>query len=134
MDSANGKLDTAREIFSNLSSKGIHPDVKTYTIMIQGLCEEGLLHEARELFVKMEQNGCLPDDVTFNMIVRGFLGHQEFQVALMLIQEMIGKGFSVDVSTSALIVDLISANGPDPALQELIKKFMPKDRHGIQEF
>ncbi|KAF5941800.1 hypothetical protein HYC85_019442 [Camellia sinensis] len=62
-------LTTARALFNNLSSKGLHPDVETYNMMIHGLCKEGLLHEAKELFVKMEQSGCLANDVTHNTII-----------------------------------------------------------------
>ncbi|CAL5422479.1 unnamed protein product [Camellia sinensis] len=127
------KLDTARALFNNLSSKGLQPDVKTYTTMIQGFCEEGLLHEAKELFVKMEHNGCLPDDVTYNTIIRGFIGQHKCYEALILVEEMVQRGFSADASNSSLIIDILSTKGQDPALQEVIKKFMPKDSHGMQE-
>ncbi|CAL5351199.1 unnamed protein product [Camellia sinensis] len=127
------KLDTARALFSNLSSKGLKPDVKTYTTMIHGFCKEGLLHEAKELFVKMEHNGCLPNDVTYNTIIRGFIGQHKCYEALILVEEMVQRGFSVDASNSSLIIDILSTKGQDSALQEVIKKFMPKDSHGMQE-
>ncbi|THG14646.1 hypothetical protein TEA_023839 [Camellia sinensis var. sinensis] len=127
------KLDTARALFNNLSSKGLHPDVKTYTMMIHGLCKEGLLHEAKELFVKMEHSGCLADDVTYNTIIRGFIRQHKCYEALILTEEMVQRGFSADASTFPLIVDILSTKGQDPALQEVIQKFMPKDSHGMQE-
>ena len=43
------KLKLAREIFSSLSNKGLQPNVSTYTTMIDGLCNEGLLDEASYL-------------------------------------------------------------------------------------
>ncbi|KAF5958928.1 hypothetical protein HYC85_000137 [Camellia sinensis] len=119
------KLNTVRALFNILSSKGLHPDVKTYTMMIQGLCEEGLLDEAKE-FVKIEQNGCLPNDVTYNIVIQGFLGQQKYHEASILLDEMFGRGFSADASTFSLIVDILSTKGQDPALQEVIKKLMPK--------
>ncbi|KAF5941792.1 hypothetical protein HYC85_019434 [Camellia sinensis] len=121
------KVDTARALFDNLSSKGLQPDVKTYTMMIQGLCEEGLLYEAKELFVKMEQNGCLLDGVTYNTIIRGFIGQHKCYEALILVEEMVQRGFSTDASTCPLIIDILSTKGQDPALQEVIKKFISKD-------
>ncbi|XP_028114903.1 pentatricopeptide repeat-containing protein At3g22470, mitochondrial-like [Camellia sinensis] len=126
-------LDTARALFSNLSSKGLQPDVKTYTTMIQGFCEEGLLHDAKELFVKMEHNGCLPNDVTYNTIIRGFIGQHKCYEALILVEEMVQRGFSANASNSSLVIDILSTKGQDPALQEVIKKYMPKDSHGMQE-
>ena len=44
-----GKLKLAREIFSSLSDKGLQPNVSTYTTMIDGLCNEGLLDEVSYL-------------------------------------------------------------------------------------
>ncbi|XP_028115337.1 pentatricopeptide repeat-containing protein At1g62930, chloroplastic-like [Camellia sinensis] len=126
-------LDTARALFSNLSSKGLQPDVKTYTTMIQGFCEEGLLHDAKELFVKMEHNGCLPNDVTYNTIIRGFIGQHKCYEALILVEEMVQRGFSADASNSSLVIDILTTKGQDAAVQEVIKKYMPKDSHGMQE-
>ncbi|XP_028084935.1 putative pentatricopeptide repeat-containing protein At1g12700, mitochondrial [Camellia sinensis] len=101
--------------------------------MIQGLCEEGLLDEAKELFVKMEKNSGLPNDVNYNTIIGGFLGQQKCYEVLVLLEKMLQKGFSPDASTSSLIVDLISTRGQDPTLQDVIKKFFPKDSHGMHE-
>ncbi|CAL5420023.1 unnamed protein product [Camellia sinensis] len=101
--------------------------------MIQGLCEEGLLYEAKELFVKMEQNHCLPSDVTYNTVIRGFIEQHKCYEALILVEEMVQRGFSIDASTFPLIVDILSTKGQDPALQEVIKKFMPKDSRGMQD-
>ncbi|GMP85239.1 hypothetical protein CsSME_00038475 [Camellia sinensis var. sinensis] len=101
--------------------------------MIQGFCEEGLLREAKELFVKMEHNGCLPNDVTYNTIIRGFIGQHKCYEALILVEEMVQRGISADASNSSLVIDILLTKGQDPALQEVIKKFMPKDGHGIQE-
>ncbi|KAF5941785.1 hypothetical protein HYC85_019427 [Camellia sinensis] len=127
------KVDSARAIFNNLSSKGLHPNVRTYNMMIQGLFEEGLLHEAKELFVKMEQNCCLANDVTYNTIIRGFIRQHKCYEALILVQEMVQRGFSADASTFPLIVNILSTKEQDLALQEVIKKFMPKDSLGMQE-
>ncbi|GMP25406.1 hypothetical protein CsSME_00002291 [Camellia sinensis var. sinensis] len=118
------KLDTARALFNNLSSNGLHSNVKTYTMMIQGLCEECLLDEAKDLFVKMEQNGCLATDVTHSTIIHRFIGQQKCYEVLVLLEEMIGRGFMPDASTFSLVVDLISTEGQDFALKEMIKKFM----------
>ncbi|CAL5413487.1 unnamed protein product [Camellia sinensis] len=119
--------------FHNLSSKGLQPNVKSYTMMIKGLCEEGLLHEAKELFLKMEQNGCLADDVAYNTIIQGFVRRHKCYEALILVEDMVQRDFSTDASIFPLIIDILSTKGQDPALQEVIKKFMPKDSRGMQE-
>ena len=45
------KLEDALKHFGSLSSKSLKPDVKTYTTMIGGLCNESILDEVEELFL-----------------------------------------------------------------------------------
>ncbi|KAI9113682.1 hypothetical protein K1719_014933 [Acacia pycnantha] len=75
-----GILKTVEEIFQNLLIKGCCPNVKTYTIMISGLCRDGLLDEAVSLLSKMEGNDCLPDVVTFSTIISALLKNNEIAV------------------------------------------------------
>lgn len=51
-----GNLDTARDLFKCLWSKGPEPDVKLYSTKINVLVQEMLLEED----VTYENNGCLP--------------------------------------------------------------------------
>ncbi|KAI8561106.1 hypothetical protein RHMOL_Rhmol04G0311200 [Rhododendron molle] len=75
----------------------------------------------------MEQKGYFPDGCTYNVIIRGFLARKKYSEALVLLKEMVAKGFSADASTVSWIVNLRSTKGQDAALQEVIKWFMPKD-------
>ncbi|TMW89945.1 hypothetical protein EJD97_016421 [Solanum chilense] len=63
--SKNGELDKAHAIFEKLSSMGLVPDVRTYTIMIAGFCQQELLDEAKDMLRKMEDNGCFPNNILF---------------------------------------------------------------------
>ncbi|KAL3630952.1 hypothetical protein CASFOL_023936 [Castilleja foliolosa] len=49
------KLDAARGIFNDLASKGLQPNEITYTTLIRGCFENGLLEEAKDILLKMEQ-------------------------------------------------------------------------------
>jgi pentatricopeptide repeat protein len=112
-----GKLEAARELFSNLFVKGIQPTVVTYTVMISGLLKGGLSNEACELFREMAVNGCLPNSCTYNVIIQGFLRNGDTPNAVRLIEEMVGKGFSADSSTFRMLSDLESSD-------EIISQFM----------
>ncbi|CAL5416392.1 unnamed protein product [Camellia sinensis] len=103
-----GKLEMAKNLFSKLRSKGLRPNVNAYTIMIGGFCEQGLLGEAKELLMSMEETGCLPNYATYNVMVRGFLKANDYSEANILVDKMIGRGFSADASTLATVVDLLS--------------------------
>ncbi|CAN1239710.1 Putative pentatricopeptide repeat-containing protein At1g12700, mitochondrial [Linum grandiflorum] len=95
-----GKIKEAKEFFSRLSIDGIQPDARTYTILINGLCREGLLDEAYGLFRTMEKNS---------------------SGAMTLIREMVNKGFSADAATLELVVQQLQKDGPNGRfLRELI--------------
>ena len=58
----------------------IQPNVKTYIIMIGGLCNGGLIAEAEKLLMEMEEEGCSPNSWTYNTIIRGFINSIETNV------------------------------------------------------
>uniref|UniRef100_A0A2N9EBU1 Pentacotripeptide-repeat region of PRORP domain-containing protein n=1 Tax=Fagus sylvatica TaxID=28930 RepID=A0A2N9EBU1_FAGSY len=119
-----GKLTTAREVFYSLPTKGLQPNVRTYTIMIKGLCQEGLIDEASELLEKMDENGCSPNDRTYNRIIQGLLQHNETSKAMKYLQIMVDKGFSANATTVAMLFDLLSSNQVDNNIQEFFRKFV----------
>ena len=89
--------------------------------MIKGFCKEGLIDEASELLEKMDGNHFSPNDRTYNTIIQGLLQQNEITKALELIKIMVGKGFSANATTASVVVDLLSANPGDKALQELLQ-------------
>jgi pentatricopeptide repeat protein len=112
-----GKLMIGRELFNTLPTKGLQANVRTYNIMIKGLCKEGLLIEAMELFEKMEENGCSPNDFTYNTIIQGFLQHNETSWVVKYIKTMVDKGFSANATIATILIDLLSTNQVDKTLQ-----------------
>lgn len=62
------------------------------------------------------ERGCSADGVTYNTFIRGLLNNNEILRATTLIQEMGERGFSVDASTTELIVELLSKDTVDLVL------------------
>ncbi|RYR07897.1 hypothetical protein Ahy_B05g075390 [Arachis hypogaea] len=59
-------------MFKNLQSDEalmLSSNVKTYNIMINGLCKEGLFEEALSLLLEMEDNDCLSNAVTIETVI-----------------------------------------------------------------
>ena len=73
------------------------PDVKTYNIMIGGLCKKGSLSEADMLFKKMgEEDGTAPSECS------------GVATSVELIEEMKRCGFAADASTMKMVIDMLS--------------------------
>ncbi|KAH0863884.1 hypothetical protein HID58_081095 [Brassica napus] len=91
-------LDDAWDLFSSLLPlKGVKPDVKTYNIMIGGLCKKGSLSEADMLFKKMgEEDGTAPSECS------------GVATSVELIEEMKRCGFAADASTMKMVIDMLS--------------------------
>jgi pentatricopeptide repeat protein len=91
--------------------------------MIKGLLKEGLSDEAYDLFRKMEDDGFLPNSCSYNVMIQGFLQNQDSSTAIRLIDEMVGKRFSVNLSTFQMLLDLESQD-------EIISQFMRGSSQG----
>nr|GMD95861.1 putative pentatricopeptide repeat-containing protein At1g12700, mitochondrial [Ipomoea batatas] len=118
-----GRLNIARNVFNDLISKGRRLNVKTYNVMINGLCRGGFLDEALELLRKMEKNDCLPDTVTYNVILQEFVREKKWHEANLLLDEMVGKGISLDRCTFFFLNDLLALKTGDETVLKVIQKF-----------
>ncbi|KAK8627066.1 hypothetical protein V6N13_134694 [Hibiscus sabdariffa] len=102
-----GHIEEAKELFHKLSVESLKPTVHTYTIMINGFCKEGLPDEAYRLFKSMGGNECLPNSISYNVMVQGLFRNNYTSKATQLLAEMVEKGFSADLCTATLYVDLL---------------------------
>ena len=48
------------------------PSVRTFNILVDALCKEGMLIEAKKVFDKMIQRGVEPDVVSYNSLIDGY--------------------------------------------------------------
>ncbi|KAF9610768.1 hypothetical protein IFM89_024624 [Coptis chinensis] len=68
----------------------------TYTILICGLCNQGLEGEAQQIFEEMEKKKCFPTVMTFNALIRGLCKVQKLEEAKILFFKMeIGRNPSL---------------------------------------
>ena len=102
----------------------LQPNVRTYTIMLKGLCKEGLIEEASEIFEKMDGSGCSPNNHTYNTIIQRLLQHNETSKAMKYLEIMVDKGFSPNSTVASMLVDLLSSNQVDKDIQELPQKLV----------
>ena len=64
-----GKLEKAVEVFGEMESMGCAPTVASYSTLIAGHYNQGLLSIATNLKILMEKSGLIPNYVTFNTLI-----------------------------------------------------------------
>ncbi|GMJ11894.1 hypothetical protein like AT1G52640 [Hibiscus trionum] len=67
------RIETAWEIWDDLKGITPGPDLDSYTLLINGLCEKQKWREACQLFVEMIEKGLLPQKLTFETLYKGLI-------------------------------------------------------------
>ncbi|WVZ50831.1 hypothetical protein U9M48_002051, partial [Paspalum notatum var. saurae] len=121
--------DEAIMLFKKLRAMNVKIDIITLNIMIAGMFKTRRTEEAKDLFasipanglgcpkrqticfLSMENAGCHPDSGLLNGVVRVILEKREIIRAGTYLSRLDEMNFSVEASTTALLVDLFSSNG-----------------------
>lgn len=90
-----GDLRYSRSVFDGMREK----DVVSWTSLVSGYMEAGLLDEADEVFCSMQLNGIKPDLISWNALVSGFARNGEIDLALKSLEAMQEKGVKPRVNS-----------------------------------
>lgn len=82
-----------------MKSIGIQPNDVTYTVLIKGYCQEGLIEKAIEILNLMKQEGAQPNIRTYNTILRGCMRCGKLSKSRQLISEMKNNGIEPDITS-----------------------------------
>nr|GEZ40684.1 putative pentatricopeptide repeat-containing protein At1g12700, mitochondrial [Tanacetum cinerariifolium] len=115
-----GKFDIAKGLFLDLINRGMHPNIQTYNVMISGLCREGLVGDEKQLFLKIGESGCRSNNVTYRVLLQGYLKNNHYDDVEMFVQEMDGRGYSLDATTLSLLLDQIAGGSLNNTLPDSI--------------
>ncbi|CAD6258456.1 unnamed protein product [Miscanthus lutarioriparius] len=96
------------DLFAAITAHGLVPNVVTYRLMMENLIQEGLLDEFDNLFLSMEKSGCTPNSYMLNGIVRSLLGGGEIMRAGAYLSKIDEMNFSLEASTTSLLISLFS--------------------------
>ncbi|XP_049936590.1 pentatricopeptide repeat-containing protein At2g36240 isoform X1 [Nymphaea colorata] len=107
-----GKLDVACTLMERMFNEGILPDIITFNCLLQCLCDVGRASNANRLKILGSRKGMKVDASTLHILVRGFSHEGRGREGLLVLDEMLDKGF---------ISDLAVYN----RLQDGINKFFP---------
>eukprot|EP00898_Chlorokybus_atmophyticus_P002949 jgi/Chlat1/3655/Chrsp238S03642 len=98
-------VSRAWELFDDMKSKGIAPDVVFYTALIK-LCESAGRHgEAMRAFLSMRKDGLRPNAVTSNTVIRACVRHGDLQYAFKVYEDMRDAGLAPNTATFESLID-----------------------------
>lgn len=75
-------------MLDEMEANGCSPDIKTWTILIQGHCDANQLGNALMLFAKMQKN-CDADADLLDVLINGFISQNRIDGAYKLLVEMV---------------------------------------------
>ncbi|KAE9617865.1 putative tetratricopeptide-like helical domain-containing protein [Lupinus albus] len=112
----NSMIDEGFRFFKEMTSLDCNPDVVTYNTLVDGLCRAGKVMIAHNLVKGMSKKceDLNPNVVTYTTLIRGYCMKQEVDEALVILEEMTGKGLKPNIITfNTLIKGLCEAQKLD---------------------
>ncbi|CAN6481842.1 unnamed protein product [Victoria cruziana] len=88
-----------------------HPDVVTYSTLIDGLLKAGKFDEAKKKFVEMMDNGIVPDSVIYDTFIDGFAKHGRVSAAQQVLNEMESNGADPSVRSYNSLMRGLASKG-----------------------
>ncbi|KAJ4822541.1 hypothetical protein Tsubulata_022391 [Turnera subulata] len=113
-----GLIDHSVELFHGayalvrrMIRKGLVPDKKTYSVLVNAWCSSGKLKEAREFLEEMSRKGFNPPVRGRDLLVEGLLNAGYFESAKDMVRKMIKEGTVPDVATFNAMVETVCKSG-----------------------
>ncbi|WJX81472.1 hypothetical protein P8452_64349 [Trifolium repens] len=109
----NSSVDEGFHFFREMTRFNCDPDVVTYNTLVDGLCRAGKIKVAHNLVNGMSKKckDLSPDVVTYTTLIRGYCMKQELDEALVILEEMNGRGLKPNIFTyNTLIKGLCESN------------------------
>jgi pentatricopeptide repeat protein len=96
-----------------MADKGVAPNVRSYNIIINGLCKIKMVDEAMNLFEEMQSKKITPDTVTCNSLIDGLFKSEKTSFAPELVYEMHDRGqpANLTVCTYNIIINHLCFKG-----------------------
>ncbi|KAB2623108.1 pentatricopeptide repeat-containing protein [Pyrus ussuriensis x Pyrus communis] len=99
------RIQEALTLLENMTTKGIKPDVVTFTSLISASCKSGNWEEGVRFFKTMIGYGALPNIVTYNAVLNALCKKGKTAEALNLVEEMISSWEKPDVVTYSSLIN-----------------------------
>ncbi|KAJ4793804.1 Pentatricopeptide repeat-containing protein family [Rhynchospora pubera] len=103
------------------SKLSVHPNLVTYTILIDAVCRTGNLREATRLLTVLSDNGFKPDAYVYNTIMKGHCMLDDCAGVMDVYNKMKDEGVEPDLVTYNTLLFGLSKAGMMPQAKRILK-------------
>lgn len=101
----------AYALIRRMIRKGIVPDKRTYSVLVNAWCSAGKMREAQEFLEEMSKKGHNPPVRGRDLLIDGLLNAGYLESALGLVKKMTKEGFVPDVGTFNCLAETLCESG-----------------------
>ena len=101
-------------------------DIASLQVMMERLCESGMILKAYKLLMQLVDSGVLPDIRTYNILINGFCKFGNINGAFKLFKEMQLKGHMPDSVTYGTLIDGLYRAGRNEDALEIFEQMVKK--------
>lgn len=129
------RLEEAFDLYTEMLIRKLKPDIKTYEVVTEKLCESGRTLEAEKIINDMICVGEQPSEVMFSSVVSRYRSERNYGKASEVLQRMQQFGYKPDFETHWSLISTLSRfssrdkdNNSSNFLSRLLSEsgFMPK--------
>ncbi|KAK2405173.1 pentatricopeptide repeat-containing protein, mitochondrial [Trifolium repens] len=111
-------VEKAQELFDKMTQWNLEPNLKSYTILLEGWSQQQNLLRVREVCREMRDEGFEPDVVTYGILINAYCKAKKYDEAIDFYHEMQSKNISPSPHIyCTLIIGLGNGNRLDEALE-----------------
>ncbi|KAJ7517631.1 hypothetical protein O6H91_21G032400 [Diphasiastrum complanatum] len=118
-----GSLEQARQVFNKMSER----DVISWSVMIAGYVQQGLVEEAFALYEEMKQEGMQTNSVTCVILLKSCASIAALEQGKQLHYDIIRSGFESDVFVRNTLVAMYAKCGCIDDAREVFNKMNERD-------
>ncbi|KAB2600595.1 pentatricopeptide repeat-containing protein [Pyrus ussuriensis x Pyrus communis] len=108
-----GNTGEAMKMMKLMESRGLKPEVYTYTVNMSGYANGGLMEEACKILSQVKKKHPKLNPVTYHTIIRGFCRLEDFDEGLKLLGEMKHFGVQPNVDEYNKLIQSLSLKALD---------------------
>ncbi|EFJ27106.1 hypothetical protein SELMODRAFT_412752 [Selaginella moellendorffii] len=114
----------ARTLFNDMLKQAALPDIVTFSTLVEGYCNAGLVDDAERLLEEIIASDCSPDVYTYTSLVDSFCKVKRMVEAHRVLKRMAKRGCQPNVVTYTALIDAFCRAGKPTVAYKLLEEMV----------